>query len=99
MANPKGNVDTLKPYKPKWKSGATQTIRVPISLTKELIHIAKRLDNNEPIYENQPVNLSNEIETLLNDPIVTRKGRDKSAIKRAFDALQTRLEETNHNDH
>lgn len=99
MTNPKGNIDTLKPYKSKWKSGATQTIRVPISLTKELIDIAKRLDNDEPIFESKSINVSSEIEQILNDPIVTRKGRDKSAIKRAFDALQTRLEDTAHNDY
>jgi hypothetical protein len=92
MSNPKGNANTLKPYKPKWKSGATHTIRVPIALTDELLVIAKKLDSDEPISIARPINIENAIEAVLSDSTVTRNGRDKGAIKRALNALQNRLQ-------
>lgn len=45
MPNPKGNLATLKHYKPKWKSGATQTIRVPVTLADQLLDYAHKLDD------------------------------------------------------
>lgn len=45
MPNPKGNIATLKHYKPKWKAGVTQTIRVPVALANELLDYAHKLDN------------------------------------------------------
>jgi hypothetical protein len=98
MANPRGNANTLRPYKPKWRSGATQTIRVPIALADRLLDIAKRLDNGELTHESQP-NLSSEIERVLSDPAITRNGRDRGAIRRALIALQSRLEGTNQDDY
>jgi hypothetical protein len=44
MANPKGNVNSLKHYESKWKSGATKTIRVPIALADQTLTYARRLD-------------------------------------------------------
>ncbi len=55
------------------------------------MEIARRLDNGESVCESKSVTLSTEIEQILSDPTITRKGRDKSAIKRAFNALKTRL--------
>ena len=46
MANPDGNIATLKHYEPKWKSGATRTIRVPVALANRLLKIARELDNH-----------------------------------------------------
>lgn len=46
MANPKGNEATLKKYTPKWKSGETRTIRVPIALANEILDYAHKLDEN-----------------------------------------------------
>ncbi len=46
MANPQGNPQNLKSYKPKWKSGKTQTIRVPIAIATNLIEAARELDEN-----------------------------------------------------
>lgn len=45
MANPKGNVSTLKHYKPKWNSGKTQTVRVPIALANKVLDYAHKLDS------------------------------------------------------
>ena len=47
MANPKGNPQNLKSYKPKWKSGKTQTIRVPIAIAPLVLEAARELDKNK----------------------------------------------------
>lgn len=46
MSNPKGNPATLKHYTPKWKSGETRTIRVPVVLADQVLEYAHKLDNN-----------------------------------------------------
>lgn len=46
MANPKGNPETLKSFKPKWRSGKTRTIRVPIAILDSVIKDAQELDIN-----------------------------------------------------
>lgn len=52
MANPKGNVESLKPYEGKWQSGKTQTIRVPIALTEQILAYARALDaSDSPVTE------------------------------------------------
>lgn len=43
--NPKGNPETLTPYKPKWKSGKTRTIRVPIAKANEILKAAELIDS------------------------------------------------------
>lgn len=53
MPNYKGNEATLTKYKPKWKSGDTQTIRVPIALADQILDYAHKVD--EGIVENLPV--------------------------------------------
>lgn len=44
MANPKGNEASLKKFKPKWQSGETRTIRVPIILANQILNYAHKLD-------------------------------------------------------
>ena len=46
MANPKGNPQNLKSYKPKWKSGKTQTIRVPVAIAPLVLEAAREIDEN-----------------------------------------------------
>lgn len=46
MSNPKGNEASLKKFKPKWRSGETRTIRVPIALTDEILEYAHKLDES-----------------------------------------------------
>jgi hypothetical protein len=50
MPNYKGNEATLTKYKPKWKSGDTRTIRVPIALAERILDYARKVD--EGIVEN-----------------------------------------------
>lgn len=42
-----GSTDHL--LKPKWKQGRTRTIRVPVVLAEQLLEIAHRLDEGEPL--------------------------------------------------
>jgi hypothetical protein len=43
----RGNLSTLKHFTPKWKSGATQVVRIPIVLTPQVMSYARSLDNKE----------------------------------------------------
>lgn len=57
MPNYKGNEATLTKYRPKWRSGNTQTIRVPIALANQILDYAHRVDegidnSNLPAYQN-----------------------------------------------
>ena len=47
MANPKGNIATLKPFKPKWSAGETKVIRVPAYLADRLLRYGHELDNRK----------------------------------------------------
>jgi hypothetical protein len=85
MSNPKGNIENLKSYQPKWKSGQTRTIRVPIALSDELMTIARKLDQGEP--STAIPDLSSAVEQVLSDPTVTRNGKDRGAARRALNAL------------
>lgn len=49
MANPKGNLETLKPYQAKWNSGTTRTIRVPVVLADQVLEYAHKLDSGESL--------------------------------------------------
>lgn len=47
MANPKGNEATLVKYTPKWQSGKTKTIRVPIAIADRVLEAAREIDREE----------------------------------------------------
>ena len=47
MPNRRGNLSTLKHYRPKWRSGQTQTIRVPVALTEQIFVYARQLDEGQ----------------------------------------------------
>lgn len=47
MPNFNPNLDNLKSYKPKWLSGKTQTIRVPIAITEKVLEIAHKIDKQQ----------------------------------------------------
>lgn len=44
MPNYNPNLDNLKSYQPKWKSGKTRTIRVPIAIAEQILEVARQLD-------------------------------------------------------
>jgi len=49
MVNIKGNIESLKPYDNKWRSGKTQTIRVPIALAEQILITAHKMDTDETL--------------------------------------------------
>ncbi|MEG4250593.1 hypothetical protein [Microcoleus sp. Pol10D4] len=49
MSNPNGNIQTLKPYESKWRSGKTQTIRVPVALAEQILAVARQMDAGESL--------------------------------------------------
>jgi hypothetical protein len=84
-----------------WKHPATKTIRVPPEIADQVIDIAKQIDNagmiggidlitesNESIFE---PDLGAIVQEILNDPLVTRNGKDRGAAKRALEAIMKRL--------
>lgn len=68
---PRGNTATLKHYQPKWKSGATQTIRVPIAHTESILEFARKLDSgdNHLSQVNKPDTVNSELDNHLSQVI------------------------------
>lgn len=82
---PRGNLATLKHYKPKWKSGATQTIRVPIALTERLLDIARQLDGEDYIHLSQVNRVSSpEIDHLENQSLCLTKAELESLVEQVL---------------
>lgn len=92
MSNPSGNLQNLRQFKSGWQHLPTRQIRVPEVLSEQVLELAKKLDEGEPISNGSTQNLENAINAVLSDPIVTRHGRDGGAVKRALNALKMRLE-------
>ena len=44
MPNPNPKLENLKSYKPKWQSGKTRTIRVPIAIADRILEVAHQID-------------------------------------------------------
>ncbi len=69
MSNPKGNEASLKKFKPKWQSGETRTIRVPIILADQILIYAHKLDLFPP--EMDPEDDRALIAILMRDSVLT----------------------------
>lgn len=99
MPNPKGNIQTLQSYQPKWRSGATKTIRVPIVLENPVLEYARKLDES-PSQVNHEPNLSSssfneeslsQVIQMLNDALSLKAnagGAIKTKIREAIALLQ-----------
>lgn len=97
MANPKGNLDTLKHFQGKWRSGRTRTIRVPITLADQVLDFALRLDAGEPLTQVNHKNISQMAETsresltqviqILNDALTLKANAGGKIKDRIRDAL------------
>lgn len=87
MANPKGNIDTLKHYTPKWRSGKTQTIRVPIALVPEIMDYAQKLDS-ETIQSRDTSEIRDILESALSLQ-ANKGGAIKSKIREAIALLDS----------
>lgn len=97
MANPKGNVDNLKHYQAKWRSGPTRTIRIPIALTDQVLDFALRLDAGESLTQVNRKNTTQTGETsresltqviqILNDALTLKANAGGKIKDRIRDAL------------
>jgi hypothetical protein len=75
-----------------WNHGETKTIRVPITLADQVLETAKKLDAGYPLkIEPGSRDLDQIATSVFEDPLVTRKGKDSGAVKRALDAFVLRL--------
>lgn len=93
MPNPNGNIATLTSWKPRWLSGATQTIRVPVDLAEAILAYAHKLDQGTV----KPSDSSNEsltqvIETLERVYLTPRNNfsrERKAELRAAIDTLKS----------
>ena len=93
MPNPRGNVATLKKYQPKWRSGATQTIRIPIALTDRIFDYARKLDQDEPICpegnSDSLLQVIEKLEIVLETPRNNFSKDRKAILKSAIEDLKS----------
>ena len=92
MANIKGNIESLKPYENKWRSGKTQTIRVPIVLAEQILIAAHKLDTNETLVtEDEMINCLIELKAKIEAKEAGYRANSASklisALKVIFDKL------------
>ena len=79
---------------PKWRHGKTQTIRVPIALADQILAMAKKLDEGQPLeIASRTVDYEALGTDVLKDPLVTRKGKDSGSVKRTIAAFILRLKQ------
>lgn len=83
MANPKGNPQTLKPYKPKWRSGKTQTIRVPIAIVEKVEEASRLIDEGETLVTEKEAKES----LVKQNELLNSVTGDKELIIKAFKEL------------
>ena len=101
MANPKGNLDTLKPYQAKWNSGTTRTIRVPVVLADQVLEYAHKLDSGESLTQVNEVNATQsnkatdetltQVIQLLNESLTfpsNNASKTKAKVREALALLQ-----------
>lgn len=98
MPNPKGNVQTLTKYRPKWKSGETRTIRVPVVLVGQILDYAHRLDEGaiapsqlSQIELNHLSQVINWLEDVERTPRNNFSRQKKELIRQAIEKLETFL--------
>ena len=87
MPNYKGNESSLVKYKPKWRSGKTQTIRVPIAIADLVLEAAREIDTNGNIsllQVNQEQNVTREEQNKASNTVTSDKERLKEAFEEAI---------------
>lgn len=90
----RGNLATLKHYTPKWKSGATQTIRLPIALVDQVLAYARSLDAGEvspdvPIESNHLSQVIEILEEVIQTPRNNFGQKPKARLREAIDLLDS----------
>lgn len=89
MPNYKGNEATLTKYKPKWKSGDTQTIRVPIALADQVLTYAHQLDEGTVKVDiDSLVTVIELLETVEQTPRNNFSREKKALVRKAIEQLK-----------
>lgn len=96
MPNYKGNEATLTKYKNKWRSGDTQTIRVPIALASQVLDYAHRVDegiDNPNLPADQNIQSLTQViewlETVEQTPRNNFSKEKKALVRKAIDQLKS----------
>lgn len=93
MPNPRGNLSTLKHYRPKWRSGQTHTIRVPIALTEQIFVYARQLDEGEVLDTDPDCNSLSQViqklEIVLDTPRNNFSRDKKKLLTEAIEELKS----------
>lgn len=90
MPNYKGNEATLTKYKPKWRSGNTQTIRVPIALADQILDYAHQLDEGMiRINTNSLVTVISLLEAVEQTPRNNFSREKKALVRQAIEQLKS----------
>ena len=90
---PRGNLATLRHFTPKWRSGATQVIRVPIALSDQVLAYARALDEGmSPDGDTNKEHLLQVIEALEEISQTPRNNfgqQPKAKLRKAIDTLKS----------
>jgi hypothetical protein len=93
MPNPNGNIATLTSWKPRWLSGATQTIRVPVDLAEEILDYAHKLDkgeiNSTPCDTESLSQVVQALEEIYQTPRNNFSRERKALLRTAIDKLKS----------
>ena len=101
MANIKGNEATLTKFKPKWQSGKTQTIRVPITIADQVLEVARLIDENKLPYNTDTSDINQtKIIRIAQEALGTKSnngGKIKEAIANILRELNIPVTKVNRN--
>lgn len=90
----RGNLATLKHFTPKWQSGATQTVRLPVALVDQVLAYARSLDAGEtspdaPIASNQLLRVIEVLEEVIQTPRNNFGQKPKAQLQEAINILSS----------
>lgn len=90
----RGNLATLKHFTPKWQSGTTQTIRLPVVLVDQVLAYARSLDAGEtspdaPSDSNQLLQVIQLLQEVSQTPRNNFGKQPKAQLQRAIDILDS----------
>ena len=101
MANLQGNEATLTKFKPKWRSGKTQTIRVPIAIADKVLEVARLIDEHKLPYNTDTSDINqNKIIRIAQEAFSTKSnsgGKIKESLANILTELNIPVTKVNRN--
>lgn len=94
MGNPKGTPENLTSYSPKWQSGRTQVVRVPVVLTEQILNYARLLDSQieqpgKTIDKDSLLQVIHNLEQLLETPRNNFSKERRELLRTSVDKLKS----------